>query len=420
MRKILLLGGVLLSAALGWFAVHNYMSARPVAEDNLRGLALSLAAAIENIALHDSTLRSLSHFNTPDIAYFALVDGQGMYRFHTNPDLTGEPHEGTLPLAALRDGARSAERVTLRTGEQAFQFDAPVKTPGETLALRLTLHTHRADTVIRRARLNMTVLFALLAAAWTLALTLYRVIRREERYKLEAARREGLAQLGEMGAMLAHEIRNPLAGIKGYAQLIARKPLDERNGGFAGRIVTEAQRMEALVGDLLTYARSTRDPLSTINLDQVISRAADLLRHESEAQQAEIVVSCPDGLQIAGNGDGLGQVLLNLGKNAMQAMPEGGLLRIAASARGNLVLIEVSDTGSGIDQEELPRIFEPFFTTKAKGTGLGLALCRKIVEEHGGSIEVRSAVGRGTSVSVALPALRAAYLSAVRLRSEKQ
>ena len=408
MRKILLLGGVLLSTALGWFAVNNYLSARPVAEENLRGLALSLAAAIESIALHDPTLRSLNSFNTPDIAYFALIDGQGLYRFHTNPDLIGAPHDGSLPLAALRDGARSGDRVVLRTGERAFQFDAPVQTPGETVALRLTLHTHRADTVIRRARVNMTVLFALLAAGWTLALTLYRVTRREERYKLEAARREGLVQLGEMGAMLAHEIRNPLAGIKGYAQLIAKKPLDERNSGFARRIVSESQRMEALVSDLLSYARSSRDAPSTINLDQVISRAADLLRHEAEALQAEIIVSCPDGLQIAGNGDGLGQVLLNLGKNAIQAMPDGGRLRIAASVRGDLVLIEVSDTGSGIDLEELPRIFDPFFTTKAKGTGLGLSLCRKIVEEHGGSIEVQSTVGRGTSVSVALPAGRAA------------
>jgi two-component system, NtrC family, sensor histidine kinase HydH len=404
MRKILLLGGVLLSAALGWFAVTSYLSARPVAEENLRGLALSLTAAIENIVLHDPTLKSLSGFTTPDIAYFALIDGRGRYRFHTNPDLIGAAHEGSLPLATLRDGARSAERVPLRTGERAFQFDAPLQSRGETVALRLTLHTHRADAVIRRARLNVTVLFALLAAGWTLALALYRYTLREERYKLEAARREGLAQLGEMGAMLAHEIRNPLAGIKGYAQLIVKKPLDERNSRFAGRIVAEAQRLELLVSDLLAYASSGREPSSPVNLARLIAHAEELLRHETEARHLEIACACPDGLQVSGSGDGLGQVLLNLGKNAIQAMPDGGLLRITASGAGGLVTITVSDTGSGIAPEQLPRVFEPFFTTKAKGTGLGLALCKKIVEEHGGRIEVQSVVGQGTSVSVTLPA----------------
>ncbi|OGU06711.1 MAG: histidine kinase [Geobacteraceae bacterium GWC2_58_44] len=403
MRKIFLLGGVLLSAAITWFAVGNYLSARPVAEENLRGLALSLTAAIENIALHDPTLRSLSTFRTHDIAFFALVDRKGAYRFHSNPDLIGKALQGTMPLATLRDGATSDVRITLRTGENAFEFNAPVYLPGETLALRLTLHTHRADAVIRRARLNMTVLFSLLAAGWTLALALYRFTRREEQHKLAMARREALAQLGEMGAMLAHEIRNPLAGIKGYAQLIDKRPRDERNSGFARRIVAEAQRMEALVSDLLAYARRTRDPMSPVELNRVISHAADLLRHEAETRHLQISCECPEGLQVTGNADSLGQVLLNLGKNAIQAMPDGGSLRITAAGGGNVVKIEVSDTGIGISGEEMPRIFEPFFTTKAKGTGLGLALCRKIVEEHGGGIEVESTVGEGTLVSITLP-----------------
>jgi len=406
MRKILLLGGVLLSAAVIWFAVSNYFSARPVAEENLRGLALSLTAAIANTALHDPSLRSLGTLQTRDIAFFALVDGKGRYLFHTNQDLIGTALDGTVPLATLRDGATSDLRVTLRTGENAYEFNAPIYLPGKTLALRLTLHTHRADTVIRRARLNMTVLFALLAAGWTLALSLNRFTRREEQHKLAMARREALAQLGEMGATLAHEIRNPLAGIKGYAQLIDKRPRDERNSGFARRIVAEAQRMETLVSDLLAYARMSRDPISAVNLGKVISRSAELLRHEAQTRHLQIAEECPEDLQVKGNGDSLGQVLLNLGKNAIQAMSDGGSLRIAAVAGGDRVVITVSDTGAGISPEDMPKIFEPFFTTKAKGTGLGLALCRKIVQEHGGSIEVLSAVGEGTSVIVTLPARR--------------
>src|SRR6266516_2275423 len=125
MKKTVLLGGILLSAALAWFAVGNYLSARPIAEENLRGLALSLASAIENIAFHDPSLQSLDTFLLHDIVIFALEDRKGVYRFHTNPDLTGKPVQGAMTASALRDGATSDERITLRTGERAFEFNSP-------------------------------------------------------------------------------------------------------------------------------------------------------------------------------------------------------------------------------------------------------------------------------------------------------
>ncbi len=403
MRKILLLGGILLSAALIWFTVSNYLSARPVAEENLRGLALSLASAIENIALHDPSLQSLGTFQSHDIAFFALVDRKGLYRFHTNPDLIGTPIQGALPLPTLQNGATSDERITLRTGENAFEFYAPLYLPWETLAIRLTLHTYRADAVIRRARLNMMVLFGLLAAGWFLALALYRFTRREEQHRLEMARRESLAQLGEMGAMLAHEIRNPLAGIKGYAQVIEKKPQDERNGGFAQRIVAETLRLESLVNELLSYAKSDRELIVTLNLTAIVSHAAALLRREAEQLQIKIICECQENIPVYGNRDRLTQLLLNVVKNAIQAMPDGGTLRITAAIADREAIIRVCDEGHGISREDMPRIFEPFFTTKARGTGLGLALCRKIVEEHGGKIDVQSAVGQGTSVSIIIP-----------------
>ena len=404
MRKILLLGGILLSAFLTWFALSNYQSASPIAEENLRGLALSLTSAIEKIALHDPSLQSLNTFQTNDIAFFALIDQKGLVRFHTNPDLIGKPLQGAMPLATLQDGTTSNERITLRTGENAFEFNAPLYIPGEkTVALRLTLHTYRADAVVRRAQLNMMVLFCLLAAGWILALALYRFTRREEQHKLEMAHRESLAQLGEMGAMLAHEIRNPLSGIKGYAQVIEKKPCDERNSGFARRIVAETRRLETLVSDLLAYARNDRGSMATMDLAEVVSHTADLLRHEAEQLHIDIISQCPEKMLIVGNRDWLGQVLLNLGKNAVQAMPDGGILRITAAAGDKHVIIRVIDNGQGIRQEELPRIFEPFFTSRARGTGLGLALSRKIVEEHGGSIEVQSAVGQGTTVFITIP-----------------
>jgi two-component system, NtrC family, sensor histidine kinase HydH len=404
MRRLLFAGAILFSAALIWFAVSNYSSALPIAEENLRGLAWSLTTAIENIAVQDPSLQHLVSFQTHEMAFFAIVDRQGSYRFHSNPDLIGKPAQQALAPGTFRDGVSSDRRIRLGTGENAYEFTAPLHLGNETLALSLTLHTFRADAVIRRARLNMMVLFALLVGGWVLALALYRLTRREERHVLEMARRESLAQLGEMGAMLAHEIRNPLAGIKGYAQVIEKKPQDERNGRFAGRIVVETRRLEALVSDLLDFARSEKETTCALDLGQIMSHAAELLQPEAGKSGISISCDCPEALQVTGNRDRLVQVLLNLGRNAIQAMPEGGTLRLTAAARGRQVSIRVIDNGRGIAPEELPRIFEPFFTTKAKGTGLGLALCKKIVAEHGGSIEVTSAVAAGTSVTLTLQA----------------
>lgn len=403
MGKIVLFGGILLSAALIWFTIGNFQSARPVAEENLRGLALSLSSAIENMALHDPSLQNLKTFQSNDIAFFEIVDQKGLHRFHTNPDLINTLDPDSKPSPDILSGATSESRITLRTGENAFEFNSPIYLPNETLALRLTLHTFRADTVVRRARLTMIVFFSLLASGWILAWALYRFTLREEQRKLEMAHRESLAQLGEMGAMLAHEIRNPLAGIKGYAQVIGKKPQDERNDGFAQLIVEESQRLETLVNDLLAFARSNEMSMATVNLCELLAYCAALLQHEAEELNVNIICNCADGILINGNRDRMSQVLFNLGKNAIQAMPDGGSLRITASVVRKKAIICVSDEGQGISQEDLNRIFDPFFTTKAKGTGLGLALCKKIVEEHKGKITVQSVVGQGTSVSINIP-----------------
>ena len=392
-----------MSVALIWFAGSNYRSAGPIAEENLRGLALSLTAAIENIVLHDPSLQSLSTFHSQDIAFFALIDQKGVYRFHSNPDLIGNSLQGALPLATLQNGNTSDSRITLRTGENAFEFNAPLYLPGEMLALRLTLHTFRADTVVRHARLNLVVLLCLLTAGWILSVALNRFTRREEQHKLEMAKRESLAQLGEMGAMLAHEIRNPLAGIKGYAQIIGKKPQDERNSGFAERIVAESQRMETLVNDLLDYARSEQETMGPVDLVEIVSHTVLLLRHEAELQHINIVCESPEVLLVIGNRDRLVQVLLNLGKNSIQASPDGGKINITTAIVGKKAIIKVSDKGHGISQDDMPMIFEPFFTTKARGTGLGLALCRKVAEEHGGKISVESIVGQGTAITISIP-----------------
>ena len=358
MKNVLLLAGFILSVALGWFAVDNYLSARPIAKENLFGLAHSVHAAIENIVLQDPSLRSLATFNTHDIAYFALIDKKGMYRFHSNPDLIGTSFEDKKILQRLFADDMTDERVKLGTGEEAYELITHIYAATEMLGLQIVLHSHRTDAVIRRAELTLAVLFSLLVAAWILALLLYRYARREEQHNLAMARQESLAQLGEMGAMMAHEIRNPLAGIKGYAQLIFRKPLDERNGGFAELIVTETLRMEALVSDLLSYARSEPDTTATLDLCEVVNHTVSLLQHEAEEQHIGLTKECPESILISGNRDRLTQVLLNVVKNGIQELADGGTIKIAAQVASKEAIIKVMDNGDGISQDNLARIFD--------------------------------------------------------------
>lgn len=402
-KLLVLAAGVALSTVLAWFAVANYYSARPVAEENLRGVALSIAEAVETLALKDPTLHSLAGFHPANVAYFALIDHRGIYRYHTNSDLIGTPAEDGGDLALPESRLPLERRVTLHTGERAYEFLFPLRLPGEGLLLQLVLHTYRADEVIRRARFTLGLLLTLLVAAWVLVGMILRLMARSDRYRQEMTRRESLARLGELGATLAHEIRNPLAGIKGFAQWIERKPTDERNRGYAERIVVEVRRLETLVGDLLSYARSEPYPMAPVALAELIAGLLPAIAGEAEAAAVRTVVRCPAELHAMANADRLGQLLLNLCLNAIQAMQDGGVLEIAARrAAGRRIDISVTDSGSGIPAELRTRIFEPFFTTRARGTGLGLALCKKIAEEHGGNLTVAAAAGGGTVFTLTL------------------
>ena len=402
-KKPLVILGLALTLLLAWFAVSDYRAAAPLAGENLRGLALALAAAVENAAQQDPTFRSLADFHPAEVAFFAVIDRSGVIRYHSNHDLIGSTTRDASALKAIETGAMGEARVTLGTGERAYEFHTPLHVGRDVLALCLTLHTYRADGVIRRARLNLALLLSLALSGWIMAVILYRLVQRDERHRQEMARQESLARLGEMGAVLAHEIRNPLAGIKGYAQIIEKKPAAERNATFAHSIVAEVVRLEALVSGLLAYARSDRYETAMVDLGHVIDHAVALVRSEAEELGIEVHIQCSEGVRIVGNRDRLLQVLLNLAKNALQAMPDGGRLHVSAERSGRSVTLSISDTGQGIEESHRAKIFEPFFTTKVRGTGLGLAFCKKTVEEHHGTIRVESRVGCGTSILLALP-----------------
>ncbi len=221
----------------------------------------------------------------------------------------------------------------------------------------------------------------------------------------ELRRSERLAALGKMAAGVAHELRNPLSSIKGLA-LLLRSRFTGKNSDTetADILVQEVERLNRSICELLDYARPQKLLKETVDLQQLLQKAVSLIRIDAEAAGVEVTSSFQESLpKVLADEDKLNQVFLNLFLNGIQAMEQGGCLTVEAEAAGDMVEIKVSDTGCGVAPESLDRVFDPYYTSKPEGTGLGLAMSAKIVEEHGGSVKLVSQEGQGTSVIVCIP-----------------
>lgn len=399
----LLLAGLLFTALLAGFGLSNFRSARPLAEGTLRGVALTLASTLEELANEDPSLELLRRVSSPDIAFFSVADPSGIQLFHTNPDLIGAPTDHPLAVGDPAPQGFRERRIFLGTGEEVFEFLAPVHMGGRSLVLRLVLHTYQADAVVRRAQTGLALLSVLLATGWVLGGFLYLYARRAVRHRQQMAEQMHLAQLGTLSAVLAHEVRNPLSGIKGYAQLLEEGLCGQEQRPYASQVVAEAARLEALVNDLLTYAQPVMVKIVAVDLHWLVELVFSLLAEPAQAAKVKLSAASGEWPRVLADADRLQQLVLNLVLNAVQATPAGGGVTVSARSRGKMVEISVSDTGRGIDPSDLGRIFEPFFTRQARGTGLGLAICKRFAEEMHGAIAVASLPGQGSVFTLSLP-----------------
>jgi len=221
-------------------------------------------------------------------------------------------------------------------------------------------------------------------------------------------RAEHLAEVGQMAASLAHEIKNPLAGISGAIQIIGdAMPGGDPHRPIIGEILGQIKRLDAAVKDLLVYARPTAPRNKEYDLNSVIRRVLMILHEEPAVQRVRIKYNrraeIPPGL---GDESQLEQLLMNLIINAAEASAAKGLVLVSTTFDNEDLVFSVTDSGCGMTPAVQARAFEPFFTDKAKGTGLGLSICRRIIDAHNGKISLDSIAGEGTTVVVSLPRLR--------------
>jgi two-component system NtrC family sensor kinase len=221
---------------------------------------------------------------------------------------------------------------------------------------------------------------------------------------------EKLAALGRLVADVSHEIRNPLTAIGGFARRLYKRAASEKEKERAEIIVSEVDRLEKILRDVLTFSRDARSHLEKHHLEQVVYDVANVHEYACSEQSVTVEVMIEKDLPpVLIDKDQVRQALTNLITNALDAMPRGGTLKITAGSEDlhdvRYVFLRVSDTGQGIDEDKLPLIFDPFFTTKkiGHGTGLGLSITRKIIEEHGGFIKAESTRGEGSAFSLYFP-----------------
>lgn len=236
---------------------------------------------------------------------------------------------------------------------------------------------------------------------------LYLVARGILRYHLldlqEVMQREQLAMIGEMSAGLAHEVRNPLATIKGAVQYLNPKKFSGEEREFLGIILEETQRLNEVVGRFLDYARPLRKDLSPEPIDQVVAKAAGLVDRQVPAGCTIGFKTDLPSMQIEMDRGQIEQVLINLFINAVEAMPGGGSIEVTGKVEGERLVVSIRDTGPGVSPEMQTKLFIPFSTSKEKGVGLGLAICRRIIENHDGTITLQSPNEGGAAFILDLP-----------------
>jgi PAS domain S-box-containing protein len=238
-----------------------------------------------------------------------------------------------------------------------------------------------------------------------------RDVTRQKVLEEQVRKHERLAAIGELAAGMAHEIRNPLSSIVTASNLLSSEagmPIDEEQLLLLEVVKKEAQRLNAILTDFLSYARPREPQLSPVNLNEVVNETLDILERDRSTNghvtiQRNLDETIPE---VEMDPDQMKQVILNIAMNGVEAMPHGGNLTVATMFCNGQVHVQVSDTGVGISESELPRIFQPFHSTKKNGTGLGLAIAHHIVSAHKGEILVETQEGMGTKMTIQLPVKR--------------
>jgi signal transduction histidine kinase len=397
---------LILSLAIIFTTNRNVQIVSTLAIQSLKNTADGLSLAAENELrstgeTDPSGIRKI--FSDRIVAYALIARQDGTVLFHTNPALINTKLFSSQEMEKwISSGKNTSSRITLGTGMSAYEFNFIMDRPDNPPEmLRLVLQTTETDNMIRQAGRMWWITGLLIGVLWAAGIGFERFFTR--RIKTQAARenQRRLTLIGQMTASLAHEIRNALGSIKGYAQWLDEKAAEGTPQKEAlATVITGALRIEALVQELLLYSKEESYNNGPIQLEPLIMEA---IAASAPGLSAGMELNIPPGTSIRADREKLFRVIVNGIRNATDAMGEGGSLRIYSYENNRWVSIYIEDTGAGISEKDHDRLFTPFYTTKTGGTGLGLAYAKKVVEGMRGTITLTNRTGGGAVLTIQLP-----------------
>lgn len=386
----------------------TYKNSIKASESSLQLQAIGIAASIESFINSSGELKRqknifkeiITQGRWEGIAFIALYDKNSTIVLHSNENLIGRQSTDKNLKTAIETHTPSHTYITLGTGEKVFVLDFPVHVQNAEKILRIALHTYYAEGIIREARLHGFGMLFITAVLWGIGLFFIRASRRSDELKIKMAEREGLAAIGEMASILAHEIRNPLGSIKGFAQYLKEQIAYNRiqDTDALDIIISESKRLEELTENLLMYSKPIEVKLEDFDLLNSVNEAVKAIQNRNNV---DIKVYVPSGIKIRSDKAKLKQALINIIQNAADA--ESKAIDIKVEYINDLAAVSIGDDGCGMSWEIKENAFKPFFTTKAKGTGLGLAIVDKLIKAIGGKIELQSEPQKGTVFKIFIP-----------------
>lgn len=389
-------------------AFLTYKNSIKAAEDSLNLQALGIAVSLETSLNNSDELRRqknifkeiITEGRWEGIAFIALYDKNGTTILHSNENLIGRQAQDRNLKKVIDTETPSHTYITLGTDERVFVLDFPAHIRNSERILRLALHTNPVEGIVRQARLHVFGMFFIIAVLWVVGYFFVRASRHLDELRMKMAERERFAVIGEMASVLAHEIRNPLGSIKGFAQYLKEQNTNNRTQGTDSLdiIVSESKRLEDLTEDLLMYAKPVEVKSGDFDVLELINEVIKAMQNN---KNVDIKVSVPAGITIKSDSAKLKQILMNILQNAVDA--ESKVIDIKAEFMNDKMMISISDDGCGMSQEIKENAFKPFFTTKTKGTGLGLAIVDKLTKSIGGRITLKSEPQKGTVFKIVIP-----------------
>lgn len=390
----------------------TYKNSKRAAEDSLNLQALGIAVSLET-SLNNSDLKKqkdilkeiITESRWEGIAFIALYDRSGTVILHSNENLIGRKVLDENLKRVINTMLPAHTYRILGTNEKVFILDFPAHINNSENVLRLALHTYPVEAIMRQARLHILWMFLTIVVLWVVGYFFIRASRKSEELRLKMAERERFATIGEMASTLAHEIRNPLGSIKGFAQYLieSQESKDKRQEAgifkeYLDIIISESKRLEALTEDLLIYAKPVDKRIEDCNLPELIK---EVVKAMEENKNIDIRISVPSGTTIKSDRAKLKQIFINILQNAIDAGSK--VIDIKAESMKDAVAVLIRDDGWGMSPEVKKNAFKPFFTTKTRGTGLGLAIVEKLTKNLGGKIEMESEPQKGTVFRIVIP-----------------